>query len=149
MFGKINDKQDISDKNVPRLVPNFKFVAAPCRNEKSSEEALFLLINDSYNEKNKIKLEQYLNMYKDKLYTKYLVIVNKYCDDNNYDFSRDGLHVKDRTEPLYDLPTIPQNVDGKPWYDMDLFKDTNNSYELKNNNDIVNDYNRNRKSELF
>ena len=75
--------------------------------------------------------------------------LNKYCDDNNYDFSRDGLHVKDRTEPLFDLPTIPQNLNGKPWYDMDLFKDTNNSYELKNNNDIENDYNRNRKSELF
>jgi predicted metal-dependent hydrolase len=81
MFGKINDKQDISDKNAPRLVPNFKFVAAPYGNEETSEEALFLLINDSYNEKKKIKLEQYVNTYKDKLYTKYLVIVNKYYDD--------------------------------------------------------------------
>jgi hypothetical protein len=87
MFGIINDKQDIVNKNLPRLAPNFKFVGAPYRNEESSEEALFLLINDSYNEKNKIKLEQYVNTYKDKLYTKYLVIVNKYYDDlinNNY-----------------------------------------------------------------
>jgi hypothetical protein len=81
MFGKINDKQDIVDKNVPRLVPNFKFVAAPCRNEESSEEALFLLINNSYNEKNKIQLEKYVKIYKDKMYTKYLVIINKYYDD--------------------------------------------------------------------
>ena len=81
MFGKINNKQDISNKNVPRLAPNFKFVGVPYRNEESCEEALFLLINDSYNEKNKIKLEQYLNIYKDKLYTKYLVIVNKYYDN--------------------------------------------------------------------
>jgi hypothetical protein len=81
MFGKINDKQDISDKNVPRLAPNFKFVGAPYRNEESREDALFLLINDSYNEKNKIKLEQYLKIYKDKMYTKYLAIINKYYDD--------------------------------------------------------------------
>lgn len=81
MFGKINDKQYMTIKNMPRLVPNFKFVAVPYRNEESSEETLFLLINDTYNEKNKIKLEQYLNMYKDKLYTKYLVVINKYYDD--------------------------------------------------------------------
>jgi hypothetical protein len=81
MFGKINDKQDISDKNVPRLAPNFKFVAAPSGNEESSEEALFLLINDSYNKKNKIKLEQYVSIYKDKIYTKYLEIITKYYDD--------------------------------------------------------------------
>jgi hypothetical protein len=81
MFGKINNKQDISNKNVPRLAPNFKFVCFQCKNEELSEESLFLLINDTYNEKNKIKLEQYLNIYKDKLYTKYLVIVNKYYDD--------------------------------------------------------------------
>ena len=81
MFGKINDKQDIVNKNVARLAPNFKFVAAPYRNEESSEEALFLIINDSYNEKNKIKLEQYLNIYKDKMYTKYLEIITKYYDD--------------------------------------------------------------------
>jgi hypothetical protein len=82
MFGKINDKQDISNtKNVPRLAPNFKFVAAPCGNEQASEEALFLLINDSYNENNKINFEKYVKIYKDKMYTKYLEIITKYYDD--------------------------------------------------------------------
>jgi hypothetical protein len=82
MFGKINDKQDISNiKNVARLAQNFKFVGAPCGNEQASEESLFLIINDSYNEKNKIKLEQYLNIYKNKMYTKYLEIITKYYDD--------------------------------------------------------------------
>ena len=47
MFGKINDKQDISNiKNVARLAQNFKFVGAPCGNEQASEESLFLIIND-------------------------------------------------------------------------------------------------------
>ena len=46
MFGKINDKQDISNiKNVARLAQNFKFVGAPCGNEQASEESLFLIIN--------------------------------------------------------------------------------------------------------
>jgi hypothetical protein len=84
MFGKINDKQDISNiKNVARLASNFKFVGFPSRNinEESTEESLFLIINDSYNEKNKIKLEQYLNIYKNKMYTKYLEIITKYYDD--------------------------------------------------------------------
>ena len=85
MFGKINNKQDISNtKNVARLASNFKFIAAPSGNKETSEEALFLLINDSYNEKNKIKLEQYLNIYKDKMYTKYLEIITKYYDDIKY-----------------------------------------------------------------
>ncbi len=48
MFGKINDKQDISNiKNVARLAPNFKFLGAPCGNEQASEESLY----DSYNGK--------------------------------------------------------------------------------------------------
>jgi hypothetical protein len=81
MFGKINDKQDIINKNAPRLAPNFKFVAAPCGNEESSEEVVFLLINNSYNKKNKIKFEQYVKIYKDKMYTKYLEIITKYYDD--------------------------------------------------------------------
>jgi hypothetical protein len=81
MFGKINNKQDIVNKNTPRLAPNFKFVAASCGNEESSEEVLFLLINNSYNEKNKIKFEQYVKIYKDKMYTKYLEIITKYYDD--------------------------------------------------------------------
>jgi hypothetical protein len=52
MFGKINDKQDISNiKNVARLAPNFKFAGAPCGNEQASKESLFLIINDSYNGK--------------------------------------------------------------------------------------------------
>lgn len=82
MFGKINDKQDIvNTKNVARLAPNFKFVAAPSGNKETSEEALFLLINDSYNEKNKINFEKYVKIYKDKMYTKYLEIITKYYDD--------------------------------------------------------------------
>lgn len=81
MFGKINNKQDISNKNTPKLVKNFKFIGFPYRNETSLEEDLFLLINDSYNEKNKIKFEQFVNIYKDNLYTKYLVIIHKYYDD--------------------------------------------------------------------
>jgi hypothetical protein len=83
--------------------------------------------------------------------------LNKYCENNkyidNYDFSRDGLHVKDRTEPFLDLRTVPQNVDGEPWYNMNLFKDINNSYELKNDDDNGKDfrdfYNSNERSESF
>ena len=73
MFGKINIKQDVSNNNnnFARLIPNFKFVAVPCKKEESSEE----LINRTYDEKNKMKLEQH------EFCTKHLEITNKCQDD--------------------------------------------------------------------
>jgi hypothetical protein len=62
--------------------------------------------------------------------------LNQFCVDDkyidNYDFSRDGLHVKNRTKSFLDLRTVPQNVDGYPWNEMKhFFKEDNGKYELK------------------
>lgn len=55
----------------------------------------------------------------------------------NYDFLRDGLRVKKRTEPFYDLSTIPQNVDGEPWNDMKhFFKEDSGEYVLKSEEEM-------------
>jgi hypothetical protein len=72
MFGKINIKQDTSNaKNVARLASNFKFVAAPSHRHEESIEKL----NATYDEKNKMKLEQH------EFCTKHLEITNKCQDD--------------------------------------------------------------------
>jgi hypothetical protein len=68
--------------------------------------------------------------------------LNKFCVDDkyidNYDFSRDGLHVKNRTESFYDLQTIPTNVDGYPWKNMpDFFKENSGNYELKSETEML------------
>ena len=47
-----------------------------------------------------------------------------------YDFNREGTRVKNRTDPFYDLKTIPQNVNGYPWNDMPhYFKEKEGEYE--------------------
>lgn len=73
MFGKINIKQDVSNNNnnFARLIPNFKFVAAPSHRHEESIEKL----NATYDEKNKMKLEQH------EFCTKHLEITNKCQDD--------------------------------------------------------------------
>ena len=51
-----------------------------------------------------------------------------------YDFNRDGRRVKKRTEPFFDLKTVPEYVNGYPWNDMPHYFDFNEEtgeYTLK------------------
>jgi len=74
--------------------------------------------------------------------------LHKFCGDNRYieayDFNRDGQKVKRRTEPFYDLKTIPDNIllDPKkqkeydyPW-SQTLFKKVGNDYVLNNDKEL-------------
>ena len=47
----------------------------------------------------------------------YQICANKQIMED-YDFSRDGLHVKQRTRPFFGSDKVPSDVDGKPWNEM-------------------------------
>ena len=74
--------------------------------------------------------------------------IHELCENTkiveNYDFLRDGFHLKKRTAPFYDLPLIPQNVDGAPWNDMKHFfkEDPSGEYVLKTEEEIRKEYKR-------
>jgi len=56
-----------------------------------------------------------------------------------YDFNREGTRVKNRTEPFYDLKTIPQDVNGYPWNDMPHYfkEEVPGEYELKTEKEML------------
>jgi hypothetical protein len=56
-----------------------------------------------------------------------------------YDFNRHGTRVKKRTEPFFDLPTVPQHVDGYPWNDMPHYfkEDIPGEYEFKTDQEML------------
>jgi hypothetical protein len=56
-----------------------------------------------------------------------------------YDFNREGPRVKNRTEPFYDLKTIPENVNGYPWNEMSHYfkEEVPGEYELKTEKEML------------
>jgi hypothetical protein len=76
MFGKINNEQNvITCDNYGKLLNNSKFIAVSA---KISEENLYNLIQNYYNNKDKNNLLKNCNIYLEYDYKKYLDIINQY-----------------------------------------------------------------------
>ena len=76
MFGKINNEQNvINADNYGKLMNNPKFIGTP---GIITEEALFNLIKNYYNDKNKEKLLECCYVYQKYEYKKYLDIITQY-----------------------------------------------------------------------
>jgi hypothetical protein len=85
MFGMLVNNEIIRDTSSEYnkrayLMPNSKFVPVRCG---INEEHLFLLIKDSYKNKNKLLLEKYIGIYKEKLYTENTETINEYNENMN------------------------------------------------------------------
>ncbi len=76
MFGKINNEQNvINADNYGKLLNFPKFVAVSCQ---ISEENLYNLIQNYYDNKDKNNLLKSCNIYQKYEYKKYLDIINQY-----------------------------------------------------------------------
>jgi hypothetical protein len=78
MFGTINSKQEFQSNTYPKLKNNPKFIGTP---HIISEEALFKLIKQHYDNKNKEKLLEGCDAYQKYKYEKYLDIINQYINE--------------------------------------------------------------------
>lgn len=74
--------------------------------------------------------------------------IHKQCSDtniNDYDFSGDGKHVKQRLQPFFGSDTVPIVVNKDPWSEMPYhFKKRPNAlkeYDLKTEDEITQKYN--------
>ena len=76
MFGKINNEQNVINvDNCGKLMNNPQFVAV---STKISEDSLYNLIQNYYNNNNREHLLKSCDQYKKYEYKKYLDIINKY-----------------------------------------------------------------------
>ena len=80
MFGKINNEQNIilnDNEKYGKILNNPKFIAVSAI---ISEDNLFILIQNYYNNNNKESLLKSCYQYKNYHYKKYLDIINKYIE---------------------------------------------------------------------